>query len=72
MCKPRGGHESTFSDLACGCDSNGSTATECDSNGKCTCKLGFNGVKCDQCANGYSGYPNCKSQSIPMLIPTWS
>ena len=34
-----------FSD--CKCNPNGSTSLACDTSGKCTCKVGFSGMKCD-------------------------
>ena len=39
--------------LECGCDSVGSVSSECDSTGNCTCNDGFDGVKCDNCAEAY-------------------
>ncbi|XP_074043658.1 laminin subunit alpha-2 isoform X1 [Macrotis lagotis] len=27
--------------------------------GSCHCKHGFGGIRCDRCARGYTGYPNC-------------
>ena len=36
------------------------------SNCKCKCKTGFDGVDsgCDKCAEGYSGFPNCKKCEV--------
>ena len=40
--------KSTFSSLACGCDSTGSSSQECaDTTGTCTCNAGYKGTKCD-------------------------
>ena len=46
--------------LACGCDEHGSIDTKCDNNGTCDCNEGYAGSKCDVCAEGYSGFPNCQ------------
>ena len=27
--------------------------------GDCICRVGYAGPRCDQCAQGYHGYPNC-------------
>lgn len=47
---------------ACLCGS-GSIKSQCDTNGQCSCRVGFSGLRCDQCASGYYGYPRCKSCS---------
>jgi hypothetical protein len=28
----------------------------------CECREGFMGVKCNMCADGYAGYPNCQGK----------
>ena len=28
--------------------------------GNCICREGYSGPLCDQCAQGFHGYPNCK------------
>uniref|UniRef100_A0A8C5PK68 Laminin subunit alpha-1 n=1 Tax=Leptobrachium leishanense TaxID=445787 RepID=A0A8C5PK68_9ANUR len=55
----------------CECDPFGSISFACvvDDNhaniakdvfpGQCQCKVGYTGTKCDHCAFGYKGYPNC-------------
>ncbi|KAG7235213.1 hypothetical protein INR49_030616 [Caranx melampygus] len=60
---------------ACGCDPNNSvTSSSCDCDwrgietsqcnrvtGHCVCQQGVSGVRCDQCARGFSGqFPNCQ------------
>ena len=45
---------------ACNCKSEGSSSPICNKEtGKCTCKDGFTGDKCDQCAAGHFGSHNC-------------
>ena len=46
--------------LACECNAEGSESTQCAENGKCTCKPNVTGDKCDQCADGYNGFPTCQ------------
>ena len=69
--------------IECNCHQNGSINSNCDNVGKCTCKMGFDGVKCDTCAKGFSGencekcndgfygYPNCQGRfffNIPQSL----
>uniref|UniRef100_A0A3Q3D5A7 Basement membrane-specific heparan sulfate proteoglycan core protein n=1 Tax=Hippocampus comes TaxID=109280 RepID=A0A3Q3D5A7_HIPCM len=54
----------------CSCDPHGSNGQTCveDSSratpsqppGSCRCKDGFGGLRCDRCAIGYMGYPDCQ------------
>ena len=46
----------------CNCDRNGSQNILCSYDGICTCKAGFIGDKCSDCASGYFGYPKCKGK----------
>ncbi|XP_077409138.1 laminin subunit alpha-2 isoform X2 [Vanacampus margaritifer] len=56
--------------IPCSCDSHGSDGQTCveDSSqatpsqppGSCRCKEGFGGLRCDRCAIGYMGYPDCQ------------
>ncbi|XP_057678966.1 laminin subunit alpha-2 isoform X4 [Corythoichthys intestinalis] len=56
--------------IPCSCDSHGSDDQTCieDSSqatptqppGSCRCKEGFGGLRCDRCAIGYMGYPDCQ------------
>uniref|UniRef100_A0A8C3LGM6 Basement membrane-specific heparan sulfate proteoglycan core protein n=1 Tax=Chrysolophus pictus TaxID=9089 RepID=A0A8C3LGM6_CHRPC len=51
----------------CGCDPFGSLSSVCvkdehqsdSQHGQCQCRDGYTGEKCDRCAFGYRGYPNC-------------
>ncbi|XP_048520676.1 laminin subunit alpha-1-like [Dendroctonus ponderosae] len=51
--------------LKCDCSVVGSSPDICvqygESAGVCKCKLGYIGLKCDMCAPGFRGYPNCES-----------
>ena len=47
--------------LACGCSSAGSESSSCDQgSGTCKCRPNYSGAKCDSCAPGFFGYPNCQ------------
>ena len=48
--------------VECGCNPEGSQNGNCDSYGQCSCNVGFTGTKCNGCATGYTGYPNCTSK----------
>ena len=46
--------------LVCACDPVGAVKEICDKvNGECLCQDNFNGERCDVCARGYYGYPQC-------------
>ena len=46
----------------CECNPDGSMDQNCDdTTGKCTCKEHIVGDKCDQCASGFFGYPQCQA-----------
>ena len=45
--------------IECGCNADGSDGMDCNHNGICTCKPNVAGDKCDQCAVGYTNFPNC-------------
>jgi len=35
----------------------------------CTCAEGYAGALCDECAEGYTGYPECQANIIPGFVP---
>lgn len=40
----------------CNCNTNGSIQTFCDTHtGQCPCKMGVEGLKCDECSDGFFG-----------------
>lgn len=47
---------------ACDCDPRGIESSQCNRvTGHCVCQQGVSGVRCDQCARGFSGtFPDCK------------
>ncbi|XP_038867517.1 laminin subunit beta-2-like [Salvelinus namaycush] len=47
---------------ACDCDPRGIDTSQCgQKTGHCVCQQGVSGVRCDQCARGFSGqFPNCQ------------
>lgn len=54
--------------LDCNCDARGTKQGICDKNdGVCLCKEGYGGSRCDQCINGYYGYPNCKPCNCSLI-----
>ena len=67
--------------IDCHCNTDGSINGNCDNVGKCTCKTGFNGVKCNTCAKGFSGEkcenckdgfygnPNCQGMFLFFICP---
>ena len=49
----------------CACDPVGAVEEICDKTiGECLCKDSFNGDRCDTCARGFWGYPDCKGKSV--------
>ena len=51
---------------ACACNEHGSVDDFCNENGVCSCKENYGGEKCDQCVEGFFGFPEC--QGIICLI----
>lgn len=46
--------------LDCTCFDEGTKDNgKCNENGQCNCKENFAGDKCDQCAQGFYGWPEC-------------
>ena len=44
----------------CNCDTEGSVGINCDYYGKCSCEIGnVIGDKCNSCAEGFYGFPDC-------------
>lgn len=58
---------------ACECHVNGSVSSACDKvSGQCECKLGSQGLKCDQCAEEFFGlseeHPgSCEGKRTPCI-----
>ena len=46
--------------IECNCDQDGSLDGYCDDAGKCSCKPGFDEDKCNTCAKGFFGFPQCR------------
>lgn len=45
---------------ACTCDRRFSTGRCFDGDGQCECLENYSGPNCDQCNEGFYGFPNCK------------
>ena len=46
---------------ACSCNEEGSVGNTCDNEtGACTCRPNTAGHRCDKCAPGYFGFPDCQ------------
>ena len=55
--------------IECNCTIDGSVNVNCDNTGKCSCKTGFDGVKCNTCANNFFGFPQCQGiQFLPKVL----
>ena len=54
--------------IECNCDQDGSLDGNCDEAGKCFCKRGFDGDKCNACAYGLYGFPNCSQSRVYLSI----
>ena len=50
--------------IECNCDGDGSLNGKCDDAGKCSCKPGFDEVKCNTCANNFFGFPQCRGMYL--------
>ena len=46
--------------IECNCDGDGSLYGKCDDAGKCSCKPGFDGVKCNTCTREFFAFPQCQ------------
>ena len=58
--------------LECQCDELGSYTDVCaTATGKCSCLPNFKGRTCNQCADGYYGYPNCRGARNYEYIYWW-
>ena len=70
-----------FSISECICDPDGSTSSECGKdNGVCTCKEGFDGIKChecmpnvvgdkcDKCQPSFFDFPSCQKGLSKLMI----
>ena len=54
--------------LDCGCDPRKTLDGICDSgNGVCKCKENYKGESCQECAEGYFGYPTCFGKFFALL-----
>lgn len=54
---------------ACDCNPSGTTGRVCGPTGnQCPCKPNFSGNKCDRCAAGYYGYPQCQRKILVIII----
>ena len=54
---------------ACQCNAEGAVNNACaDGEGQCTCKPNITGDKCDKCAPGFFGFPNCQGMIIYPLL----
>ena len=59
--------------LECNCDCVGSESASCtDNDGACTCKVGYSGVKCENCDEGFfrDEEGNCIGKSTFCYLPT--
>ena len=49
-----------------GCGSNGTVQV------KCSCKSNVVGDNCDQCVDGFYGFPNCKRRFLSSIFLIWT
>lgn len=56
--------------LACACNTDyGAVDEDCRrEDGQCSCKVGFSGRQCEQCAAGYYQFPYCEGMCNNDLI----
>ena len=58
--------------IGCNCNTEGSIGIGCDNtDGKCTCKPNIYDKICEQCAEGYFGFPNCQSKFQLSTFPKY-
>lgn len=54
--------------LECKCDERGSYTDVCNvGTGQCPCLPNFKGRTCNQCADGFYGYPTCRGKNVLSL-----
>lgn len=56
---------------ACQCSAEGSHYSSCDQvTGQCVCLPNVVGLRCDSCAHGSYGFPNCQGNDTDLHRPT--
>ena len=59
--------------IGCNCNTEGSNGIGCDNtDGRCTCKPNISGNKCEKCAHGFFGFPNCQSKFQLSTFPKYT
>ena len=53
------------SNLGCFCNPQGSDGCCHPTSGQCECYHGIVGKTCNECPEGYHGFPSCTSNTIP-------